>query len=139
MKCGHNLYIVILTEFAPQGGYGGLYFKKRLAREFTQGAYDLRSYHLYLLPQEVFARQYLCGKRLSIAGRPALQYVRDIDIGALQTHRLYYLRQELSGAANERKALRILFLSRRLPYEHEACPWISGAEYRIPSRLIQIP
>ena len=64
--------------------------------------------------------RHLVGLRVAVARRPALDDVGDVDLVARQADRLDDPGQQLPGAADERLALPVLVLARRLADEHQS-------------------
>ena len=61
----------------------------------------------------------LVGHRVPVLGRPALEHVGDVDIGAAQADTREERVQQLPGGAHERLALAILVEAGRLPHDHD--------------------
>src|SRR3982751_949824 len=75
------------------------------------------------LPRLVLSRS-----RVAVAGRPALQDVRDVDVGARHADTFEQLLEELPGLADERDAELVLVESRRLADEHQVGARVARAE-----------
>ena len=69
--------------------------------------------------QERLARRDFVRLRIAVARRPALDHVRDVDVAALEADRLDDLRQQLTGAADERLALQVFVRAGRFADEHQ--------------------
>ncbi len=92
-----------------------------------------------LLEEERLARRHFVGLGIAVARRPALDDVRDVDVGALEADRLDDLRQQLPGASDERLALEVLVGARRLADEHELRVRVADAEHDLPpAKLVQL-
>lgn len=67
----------------------------------------------------------------TFAGRhvgAAFENVRDVDVGALKSHRLDHLREELTRAPDKRLTLLVFIGSGRFSDEHEIGIWIAHSE-----------
>ena len=92
---------------------------EELRREVPERRDDLRPDQLDL-PEEVpLAGLDLLGLRVAVAGRPALEHVRDVDVLARQPDPGEQLAEQLPGGADERHALLVLVESGRLADEHQ--------------------
>ena len=69
------------------------------------------------------------GSGIAVARRPALQHVGDVDVVALQPRVREQLVEQLSRGADERLALQVLVLARRLADEHHASVRVAHAEH----------
>ena len=74
----------------------------------------------------------------AIFRRPAFHDVADVDVLAAQTHRLDHLREQFSGAADERFALNIFVVPRAFTDEHELGLRIPDAEDDVRARFVQL-
>ena len=77
------------------------------------------------------------GLRIAIVRRPALQNVRDVDLGARQSDRAQHRVQELPRAADERLALPILVGAGRLADHEQARVAPADAEHRLRAASMQ--
>ena len=81
------------------------------------------------LPEEVrLAGLDLLGLRVAVAGRAALEHVRDVDVRARETDPVQQLLEQLAGLADERHTLLVLVEAGRLADEHQLGVRVAGAE-----------
>ncbi len=107
--------------------------QERLRRELAQGHDHARLDERQLLEQERLARRHFIGLGIAIARRAALDHVGDVDLLAGHAHGLDDLGEQLAGAADERLALLVLVLARRLADEHQAGLRVADAEDHLPA------
>src|SRR5262249_25285447 len=102
-----------------------------LRRDAAERQDDLGLQHGELRREKRRAGGELVGLRVAIAGGPAHDGVADVDLVARQLHlaRFEHLREELSGAADERKSLRVFIGARALADDDEFRPRVPGAEH----------
>ena len=82
------------------------------------------------LPEEIrLARLDLVGHGIAVAGRAALDDVRDVDLGAGKPDALEQLVEELAGLTHEGVALLVLVKARRLADEHQVGVRVADAEH----------
>jgi hypothetical protein len=73
----------------------------------------------------------------AILGRPAFHNIADVNVFALQTHRLDHLVQQFPSASNERQTLRVFIRARPFSDKHELRRRIPGAEDDLVPALVQ--
>ncbi len=76
--------------------------------------------------------------RLAILGRAALHHVADVNVFSLQPHGFDHLRQQFSGAPDERQSLRIFIGARTFADKDEFGLGIPVAEDNLVSPLVQL-
>ena len=79
----------------------------------------------------------LAGLGVAVAGRPALEDVRDEDVLARQSDALDQRGQELAGLAHERDALAVLVVARGLAHEHEVGVRVAAADHHLRAALAE--
>jgi hypothetical protein len=92
---------------------------EELRREVAEGRDHARLDQIHLLLEPRPARVDLLRLRVAVAGRAALEDVRDEDVVAVHPDLAEELVQELPGAADERHPLAVLLGSGRLADEHQ--------------------
>src|SRR4051812_7783951 len=118
----------VLLRRASDLGDSSRVGREQLRGEIAERADDARLNQLDLLLQVGAAGVDLLGLRVSVAGRPALENVRDEDVIPLQPDPLQQIGQEAAGAAHERQALPVLLGPRCLAHEHQVRVGVSGPE-----------
>src|SRR5437763_3560056 len=93
--------------------------REQLSREVAECRDDARLDELDLAEEVALARLDLVGLRVAVAGRAALDDVRDVDLAAFEADPGEQPLEELPGLADERHALLVLVEPRRLADEHE--------------------
>jgi hypothetical protein len=78
-----------------------------------------RIHEAHLLAEERGARLDLDRLRITVAGWPALQDVRDVDVGSVQADRREEFVEQLARRPHERLALQVLVAARSLTDEHD--------------------
>ena len=91
--------------------------EERLGRHSARRDQQTRRYRLDLASEIARALRDLVGVRIAVAGRPALDDVRDVDIATRQTDGGQHGIEQLAGAADERLSAGVLFGAGRLPDE----------------------
>src|SRR2546421_558079 len=112
--------------------------QQRLGRDAAEREDDLRLDHGELVGQKRRARGELVCLGIAVAGRPAQDRVRDEDFVARQVHRGQHLRQQLSRAADERQALRVLVGAGAFANDDELGARIAGAEHDVRAALAEL-
>ena len=102
---------------------------EELRREVAERRDDHRLDQLDLAEEVALARLDLVRLRVAVAGRPALEDVRDVDVAARHPDLREQLLEQLPGLADERQALLVLVEARRLADEHQVGVRIAGAEH----------
>ena len=101
---------------------------EQLRREVAQRGHDARLDEPDLAEEVALARTDLVGQRVAVAGRPRLQDVRDVDVGARQPDAGEQALEQLAGLADEGHALLVLVEARRLADEHQLRVGVARAE-----------
>ena len=83
------------------------------------------------------ARRHLVGQRVAVLRRAALDDVKNVDVVASQADGLDDAGEKLAGRADERLALGVLIMSRRLADEYQVSRRVAGAEHHLPTTLVQ--
>ena len=112
MEGAYEFRALEIVHAAAQSGNGRVGRKKCLRREASERDDDFGRDRGDLAEEKRLARRDLVRLRVPVFGRPALDYVRDVDVIALQPDRLDDLREELAGAADEWNALNVFVMSR---------------------------
>jgi hypothetical protein len=111
-----------------QPGDPGRLAAQQLRGEVAQRADHPRLDELDLAHQVVLAVVDLCGLRVAVAGRPALQYVADEHVRSREIDLTEELVEQLSGGAHEGDAELVLLGAGGLAHEHEVGVGVAGAE-----------
>src|SRR5262245_45105815 len=90
-----------------------------MRRELAKSDDHLRLHRIDLTKQEWLALLHFVRFGITVAGRPALDHVGDVDILTPEVDRFDDLRQQLSRAADERLALNVFVCPWRLTHEHQ--------------------
>src|SRR5437016_10515626 len=98
---------------------------------------DVRLEHAHLSVEELAARLHLLGFRVTIAGRPALDDIGDVDVAAVQTRRLQQASEQLAGGAHEWLALAVLGLAWPLTDGHDPCRHRTVPRHGLDARLVE--
>src|SRR5688572_8107835 len=93
--------------------------QQRLRRELAERHDHARLDDVDLAEQVRLALLDFVGFGIAVAGRPAFDDVGDVDLIAREADGLDDLRQQLSGAADERLTALVFFLAGRLADEHQ--------------------
>src|SRR5262245_6846039 len=112
--------------------------EQRLRRGRSQSDDDLGRDRLDLPEEERRAGGDLVRLRVAIAGRPALDDVRDVDLLARIADRADHLVELLTGASDERLAARVLVGPGALADEHQSGVRIADAEDDVRARLAEL-
>ena len=128
MEGRDQLGAAVVEDAAAQARDRILRLQQRPRGERAQRDDDLRLDRGELAEQERLARRDLVGLRIAVARRPALEHVGDVDLVALEAHRLDHLRQQLAGAPDERDALHVFIRARRFADEHQVRRRVADAE-----------
>ncbi len=81
------------------------------------------------------ARLDLVRLRVAVAGRAALEHVRDVDVAALEPDLREQLLEQLPGLADERETLLVLVEAGRLADEHEVGARVARPEHHLRAPL----
>src|SRR5213593_3710556 len=103
-------------------------FEQRLAGHAAERQHDLRLEDAELGVEERRAGGQLIGLGIAISGGAALDGIRDVHLVTGELHRLEHLREQLTGAAHEGFALRVLVGTRALANDDELGAWAARAE-----------
>ena len=98
-RSGSSLRTAVLVDASAQARDGVLRLQQRLRGEGAEGHDDLRLDAVDLTEEEAFTRLDFVGIRIPVAGRPAFDDVRDVDVVARQADGFDDLRQQLACAA----------------------------------------
>src|SRR5580765_4655349 len=129
-----------IVETAAQFRHRGIDREKILRRDGTKGHHDFRLDHRDLPHEKWRAGITLVSLRSAVPRWTALHNVRDVDLFALQAHRLDHVVQQLSGAANERLSLHVFVGSWTFADKHELGIGIAHAkDDLLTSLLVQLP
>ena len=102
--------------------------ERSFVAKFPSVADDARLDQLDLPEQVRLAGLDLVGLRVAVPGRPALEHVGDVDLGALEADAGEQLVEQLPGLTDERDALLVLVEAGRLADEHQVGVRIPDAE-----------
>src|SRR5204862_490767 len=101
---------------------------KELRREIAECRHHLRLDQRDLAEEVALAGLDLVRLRIAVAGWPAFEHVRDIDLVALEPDPGEELVEQLARLADEGLALLVLVEPGRLADEHQVGGWIADAE-----------
>ena len=104
---------------------------EELGGEVAERCDHLRLDQLDLAEEMRLARLDLVRLRIAVAGGPALEDVRDIDVVAPELDAGEQAVEQLPGLADERDALLVLVEARRLADEHQVGIGRAGAEHHL--------
>ena len=127
----------IIMDSSAQSRDSVFLLQNSFRREGSKRANDARADELDLPRQDGTARGDLQRLGISVARRPALQDVRDVNFVTLEIHSEKDLIQKLSRRADERLPLQIFIAARRFPDQHELRLWISHTEHERGARCTQ--
>ena len=117
--------------------------EQRLGRGGAQRADRFGTNREELTVQKLPADFHFVGLRRAILRRPALHHIADVDVGALDRDAFLrrrafdHLREQLSGAADERKALLIFIGAGAFADEHQPGLLVARSEDDLVARLVQ--
>ena len=117
-----------VVEAATQGVHGVVDAEQVLGGGRAQGHDDLGADDANLAQQERRAGIALVALGRAVARRTALHDVGDVNLFALQAHGGDHVVEQLSGAPDERQALRVFVCARPFADEHQLGVRIAGAE-----------
>ena len=113
--------------------------KQRLRGERSERHDHLRRDDIDLAKQERFARLDFVRLGVAVAGRTALDDVRDVDLVARQPDGFDDLREQLTGAPHEWNALDVFVSAGRLADEHQVRISVADAENDLaPAERVQL-
>ena len=101
---------------------------EQLGREVAERGNDFRLDQRDLAEKVALAGLDLVRLRIAVAGWPAFEHVRDIDLVALEPDPGEELVEQLARLADEGLALLVLVEPGRLADEHQVGGWIADAE-----------
>src|SRR5882757_6319277 len=132
MKSRHKPDSAEVLPIAAHLADRGFYFQHRLNGKGAETYNRARAHGFNLSKKKRLARSDFVGFGISIFGRPAFDYVADINVAALEADAaLDDIGQQLAGAADERLATRIFVGAGRLADEHELCVRIADPEDQV--------
>src|SRR5437773_9504556 len=114
------------------------------AEERARGELAERDDHLRLDDFDLPEQERLAGLDFVLLGVPVLwrttlDHIRNVDVIAREADRLDDFREELTGAADERDALDVFVMARRLADKHEVGRRIAHSEHDLlPPEAVQL-
>ena len=102
--------------------------REQLGREVAESRDERRPDQLDLTEEVRLAGLDLLRLGIAVAGRPALEHVRDVDVGPGHPDPVQEPLEQLAGLADERYALLVLVEAGRLADEHQLGVGVAGAE-----------
>src|SRR6476646_9216138 len=139
----HHWNISPFMPFAARPRDAFFRIQQRLHGSRAEHANGFGSNRLELPEQELPADFHFIRLRRAILRRPALHYVADVHVRAVDGNAFLgrgifnHLRQELPGPAHEWQALVVFVRSRSFAYEHQRSFFVPGAEYDMGARFAQ--
>ena len=135
---GHDQrYAVVAQPLAAQARERNIGLEQTVGGVSPERDNELGANVFDLADQIRLALRHLLRLRVAVAGRSALQYVRDIDLLALEAHGEQHGVQQLAGAAHERLALPVFVRTRSFADKHPRCRRVADAENRLGAGFMQ--
>ena len=135
---GEKRHAAKFEPLAAETRNGLLCAEQGLERDGAKANNDLRMDDVELAKKERRAGFDFVGLGRAIFRRTAFDNVADVDILAAETHGFDHLREQFSGAADERQALDIFIVARAFADENEFRRGAARAEYDVGALLAEL-